>query len=581
MTRVIRTTYYLLEQTIILITAIIFTALTFAGCTSDSALTEGHGGGEPAILHLTFTIADGPTTRALSTSNENTVNDLTVLIFNSNHDLIGSKYSKYATSVTQMDVDTRQADGCTVCAIANTGNPSYFAGVNTLEQLNAMYTAKMSSAADLGNGSNCLMYGSKGPVSITGGTQIALTLAHVCSKMSLSIVPAAGITITGYQLCNTSMGSYLTDSHSAVTACPVGYGDFTAVTGLTSTSTVNATYYVYENLAGSNPTSNTEALRTSANAMANSTYLLVYATGSGWKSTYRIYLGGVTKSATPATDYTNYNIYRNYNYACTVNINGGSNGDARVIYTATSTRTGIYIGDAVIGNYLYDTGQSGTTYSSSHTVGIIYSNELTTEQYTNGCRHGKVLALKNANSGNNCNWANPATSINPSIWSTTLKTAYEDIASGYVGTIDKNMANTSTNYAYYYCRNYSDGTTKSFTNSGWYLPSAGDWWDVAANLGVFTDAQKTTIKSSQISNTGLGAYMIQGLDGTYFSSLNTKLSSAGGDQIVPQSGASYFWSASEYSSSIAVSVPFNSDYVGVNLGSKPGSSGYVRAVLAY
>ncbi|WP_036876469.1 FimB/Mfa2 family fimbrial subunit [Xylanibacter oryzae] len=167
------------------------------------------------------------------------------------------------------------------------------------------------------------------------------------------------------------------------------------------------------------------------------------------------------------------------------------------------------------------------------------------------------------------------------IWSTTLKTAYEDIASGYIGTIDKNMANTSTNYAYYYCHNYSDGTTKSFTNSGWYLPSAGDWWDVTANLGSFSDAQKTTIKSNQTNTTSLGAYVITGLPSTYFDSFNTKLSAAGGDQIKLGSGAYYFWCASEIGGSYAVRVLFVSSYVYLNSDNKISGYNYVRAVLAY
>jgi hypothetical protein len=560
MTRVIRTTYHLLEQTIILITAIIFTALTFAGCTSDSALTEGHGGGEPAILHLTFTIADGPISRALSTSNENTVNDLTVLIFNSNHDLIGSKY---ATSVTQMDVDTRQATGCTVCAIANTGSSSYFAGINTLDQLNAMYTTKMSSAADLGNGSNCLMYGSKGPVSITGGTQIALTLAHVCSKMSLSIVPAAGITITGYQLCNTSMGSYLTDSHSAVTACPVGYDNFAAVSGLTSTSTVNATYYLYENLAGSNSASNTEALRTSTNAMANSTYLLVYAKTSSWHSTYKIYLGGVTKSTppvTPTTDYTDYNIYRNYNYACTVNINGGGSGDARVTYMADIPPT--------LKQFLFSDGTYGKISDNpgKTPIAIVFCITPSTADKAKNY-HGYALALKNASTSST--WG-PTTTTPTGAASTTLNiTDYDGLT--YTG-----MINNST-----YPAAYAAATTFKSTvpnpsgTSGWYLPSIGQWYQICVNLG----GMSTSFTDYRTS----GYLYWAGQSTACANAINTAMSEAGSGKYDEFSAAAnqYYWSSSEYEAYGAYGALFNSGgYMSLGKSGKGGGY-YVRPVIAF
>lgn len=147
--------------------------------------------------------------------------------------------------------------------------------------------------------------------------------------------------------------------------------------------------------------------RNSSNAPTSASYLLVNAKGTGWTSTYRIYLGGMTNTATPLADLTNFNVYRNLNYQCTITLGAsGGNGDARVTYTATATsgRSNMYMGDAPIGNYLYDNGTNGSVYSRNHTVGLIFSSEVTQAQYDAGCRHGRAIALKDAYSGT-CAWS--------------------------------------------------------------------------------------------------------------------------------------------------------------------------------
>jgi hypothetical protein len=246
------------------------------------------------------------------------------------------------------------------------------------------------------------------------------------------------------------------------------------------------------------------------------------------------------------------------------------------------------IGDANIGDYLYADGTTGVTFKSGQIVGIIFSNELTESQYKAGCRHGKVIALKNANNSNSCYWANaynsPYTdhSSTGHLYSTTLKTCFDDVSSGYDAlSANSSYVGNSGNYAWYYCRNYSDEATKSFTNSGWYLPSAGEWWDAMENLGTFTDSQKIAIKSMRTNITGLGAYIIQGLSYNYFSNLNAKLAEAGGNAIVPSSGTYFFWSASEYYNNCAIGVYFNSNFVYENSLVKTSSRYCVRAILAY
>ena len=348
---------------------------------------------------------------------------MTVLIFDSEGILIGSKYADGLSSPTgaTVTVTTHTATGCTVYAIANTGSSSFFSGVNTIGELNEK-CATLTDAPVLGsNATDVLMEGSTSGVTISSGANdIEVPVRHLCSKVNVSIVPSGGITVTGYQLCNASLGSYITDSHAssgtAVTSpandSGKSYGNFDAVTLSSPSAGAKVTipaYYVYENLAGSSGSALTSDLeRTSARAPSNAMYLLVYAKTSTWHSTYRIYLGGMSNADPPATDYSNFNVYRNRNYSYTVNINGSGQSDARVSYTAdavTTGRTNSYIGSATIGDYLYADGTEGTIYKSGQTVGIIYSNELSADEHNAGYTHGKVLALKNANGGNYCYWS--------------------------------------------------------------------------------------------------------------------------------------------------------------------------------
>jgi len=251
-------------------------------------------------------------------------------------------------------------------------------------------------------------------------------------------------------------------------------------------------------------------------------------------------------------------------------------------------RQNICLGDANIGDYLYADGTTGTTFKSSQTVGIIFSSELTQSQYNAGCRHGKVIALKNTNNSYYYNWANafnsPYTdhSSTGHLYATTFKISFDDVSSGYDAlSANSSYVNNSGNYAWYYCKNYNDGTTKTFTNSGWYLPSSGEWWDFIENLGTWTVSDKATIKSQHTSVTGVGTSVIQGLSYNYFSDLNTKLTAAGGNIIGIGSGCYHYWSASEYNSNFAVRVYFYDSSINVGTGGKKDYVYYVRSILAF
>lgn len=557
-------------------------ALVFSSCaTDDSVGPSQNGSSDSTMVSLTFLVNDGARTRAINTGNENTVSDITVLVFDKNNSLIGSKYvSSVPPTPVDVPVTARSATGCTIYAIANTGSSSYFAGVNTIDKLNALSTTIASADALESNGSTAgstgaLMIGKASADITTGGAnQFSISLYHQCSKFSFTIKPASGVTITGYQLCNVPLRSYITDSHVPVSAPPAGagntYGDFTAVSGLSQTTDLSKTYYVYENLCGSKGSVDAEAKRNSNYAPTSASYLLIYAKSNSWTSTYRVYLGGMTNAATPAVDLTNFNVYRNLNYKCTITLgSSGGNGDARVTYQATGqgTRSGSVTGTATVGNYLYSdgtTGTSGTPPAGTTVVGIVFSNQLSSAEYSAGYTHGYALALKDA-SVNGPTWG-PYPGDAGLTKVTTFAGYYNDITAGYYGTFTKGYNKSNGSYPAWQSANNYNVNVSGFKNSGWYLPSIGQWWDVCANLG------KVNLTSKQTGTSGSG-YLYT--DGTATTNVNNAIKAAGGTALNIN-----YWSASEYISNDAVRVYFQSSDVGVGHYSK--SNGYyVRAVLAF
>jgi hypothetical protein len=539
----------------------------FSSCNNDNAPNGESGSGKTATVRLTFTASSPKTTRALS-SNESKVNDITVLIFNSNGNVIGSNYQTFTTSPYSMIVTTRFANNCTIYAIANTGSSSYFSGVSTLTAFKAEYTT-LTTAADLGTGNSVIMFGKNTTtVNITASTQGigSIVLARLCTKLNFTITPASGTTITGYQLCHVPMSSYITNETSSSFYNHGGiYGDFTAVTGLTSTSAVSPTYYMYENLAGINNNSTAATLRTSTYAPANATYLLVYATvGSRFHSTYCIYLGG-----TSSTDYTNYSIPRNYNYAYNITINGSGKNDTRVTYTTDAPQ---------IGDYYYSDGTWGTTTNPTGrtVIGIIFQNStsrMSATEKNKGWTHGYVMAATDASASST--WG-PQTDAGLNKI-TTISSMYNDLANGYSGT--QTYGSNSNYQAFYYAKHYGTSITSSSAyaspsgTSGWYLPTTGQWWDIFTNLGG------VNLSSYQNSS----STFLQVSTSTTMNSINNKLNNAtGASELSPS-----YWTASECNSDVTCRITLYSSSIEMNTNSTSSDYGnkfdkrHIRAVLAF
>lgn len=569
----------------------------FAACISDDA-DDDKDSRQKTIVHCVFNVDNESSTRAITSSNENTISDITVLIFDKDGDCIGHQY---ATSTTSMDIVTRIAEECSVYAIANIGDASYFAGVNTIEKLNEMYTTISSADKLETNGSTTgsqgsLMIGSSKGVNISKNMTLpTITLYHQCAKITINITPASGVTIKDLQLFNVPLSSYITDTHTAVTESPDGnYGSFSLLQ-CNSTSKVTKTYYVYENLAGTNVNCTTEKMRYKDYAPAHSSFLVVHAKkSSSWQSSYYIYMGGINDNDL-TVDYTNFNIKRNRNYIVNVSlgVNGGS-GDARVTYSSTVGSFTTIQGTASVGDLFYD---DGTTIKSATNspIGVVFSNLLSESDFNAGYTHGYVIALKNVSS-TVCYWGTSGTNPTGHYYGNVTLAEERSDKNGLIYTTAIRDFTGSTPDTYpaawaAYAYRGSALIPEVITNtSGWYLPSFGQVYDLCMYLGGL-DGKTRYDGQAWVYWRDYGAWCA--------STLNTKLTNLGltagtdYDAFVSQNGIGY-WTSSESSTVKAYRLAFYSDDNRVDIGdhgnenkwNTTSSYGYalqyyVRPVLAY
>ena len=235
-----------------------------------------------------------------------------------------------------------------------------------------------------------------------------------------------------------------------------------------------------------------------------------------------------------------------------------------------TSRQNVFIGDANIGDYLFSDGTNGTTTVGKTVVGIVFSNQLSSAEYSAGYTHGYALALKDAISGTT-SWGpygQDAGLTNVQVFSAY----YNDITAGYYGTFTKGYNKSNVSYPAWQAANNYNVDVSGFKNSGWYLPSIGQWWDVCANLG------KVNLTGMQVVGTSGNGYLYNASTAT--TNVNAAINAAVGGAAL--NASNYYWSASEYSPYNAAVVTFYSSGVSLYINYKGSTYGYVvRAVLAF
>ena len=310
------------------------------GCTGSLMRTDEPDvpmGSGDAVISITVTQqhpAEVSATRAFS---DEQIKDMHVLVYNSNGDLTGHGYA----TGNRLTLRAASGSGCTLYAIANTGDELYFNGqkASTLTKLRALLTANIASVEGIKANDCLLMCGSLPDVTLNGGATIqsvtGLTVERLAAKITLNVTTAPGIALTGYRVRNLPASAYLAarpnadeNSETDVATGDDGASAWFDENPVTAPAVSNLSFYMYENRRGDRVSVNggkgtlTNQQQKALYAPAHATYVELYAQGPGYTATYKIYLG--------ADNCRNYNVKRNGNYTYNVNIQNALWADTRV-----------------------------------------------------------------------------------------------------------------------------------------------------------------------------------------------------------------------------------------------------------
>ncbi|WP_370794900.1 DUF4906 domain-containing protein [Bacteroides stercorirosoris] len=265
--------------------------------------------------------------------NESVVSNLHILVYNSLGELIGQKYQTGSSTVT---VNTRSATGCTIYAVANTGKADLFKGyaIHKESYLKSMVYS-LTNWDDLGKGTNLLMTGSMKSVNIKAGaqtlsTRLVLTRMVARVELKIKVKESSGITITDYSVKNIPSRSYYISSTSDAvqTTTAAHWKESGVVTTSSGTTSVSKTFYMFENRRGTKSIS-AQKDKTTANAPAKATYVVIHGLVGAVTVTWTVYLGENNTS--------DFNIKRNGNYTYNITLNDIAATDTRVVVDFAGT----------------------------------------------------------------------------------------------------------------------------------------------------------------------------------------------------------------------------------------------------
>jgi hypothetical protein len=541
-------------------------AILFSSCTKETELSSTSVGDGKAVVNVSYQIADmhhsvvsNVLGRAMSDA---AVADLYVLIFDSNGYLIGRQYTDGSpTSVTVNNA--RVANGCTVYAFANTHSAAYFNGVTSISLLNTFLSNNyqtIANAAALGAQDNLWMMGKKTGVNIVAGSNtIAATdmvLYRYNAKIELNVTCNNNIKVAAYQLIHVPLKSAITEGVPTANVTGATYADFDKVTLDTeAASLANVPFYILPNYAGTNTNSDSFDKRFSKYAPADASYIRLWLHGNGWRSTVDVYLGGST-----ATDYTNYNVNRNTIYKYTITVDGPGLGYLNVTFDDRPD----------IGDYYYKDGTWGplALKGSKIPIGVVFSNQTSANDKLHNWTHGYAISLTNANGTTGITWGTQGTTSQyqrPSGYSATnASTSINGNLDGYTEShyIKSHQSISSSNYAaFYYALNYGTTTTgtsqyaapTNINNSGWFLPSSGQLYNLIVNLG------KINPIPSLYDSAWLNFYGT-GIGSTLRDNVNFYITAVSGgvgiDLMTNSSSINSYWSSSESNTQNAFSLHF-------------------------
>jgi hypothetical protein len=254
------------------------------------------------------------------------------------------------------------------------------------------------------------------------------------------------------------------------------------------------------------------------------------------------------------------------------------------------------------GNFYYNDGSWGTSATPTDgrtAIGVVFSNQTSTADKAHGWTHGYAMALTNATTA--VAWSSSANASTQEFTPlVNTLTDFETELSGYdhcQTILNKEKANNSlstfsTDYpAIYYALNYGTSSVGGIqyaaptatNNSGWYLPSSGQWYQIVTNLGGATGTPTQTTDSGS----GIIYWYYSGMASTVSNGINSYLNKvvSGGNLIDWSSTAGrWYWCSSERNGTYACTLSFSTGgYIDLILGSKTNGASInrVRSALAF
>ncbi|WP_319504720.1 DUF4906 domain-containing protein [Bacteroides graminisolvens] len=274
------------------------------------------------------------TRAALTIAQEQTVNEVCLYQFNGTGDAALLVYKNYTTAISGNSAALSLLMGTdqTVYVVANAGDRTADFTVNTTTL--AAFRASVLTFTE-----STLVAGSDVPAIgyYTGSTAVAsipVTLTRLAARLdftcNLSLPAGDTFVFTSIALKSVPNVTQLAAPAGNYPANTAGdaskYTDYTEITSYTAGTTL--TWYVPENLRGTVGTITGSWQKTTANAPAYSTCLVISGTytpngGTAKEMSYYIYPG--------ANSTTDFNLMRNRKYGITVTLKGFNIGDGRVV----------------------------------------------------------------------------------------------------------------------------------------------------------------------------------------------------------------------------------------------------------
>ncbi|MDO4984940.1 MAG: fimbrillin family protein [Prevotella sp.] len=168
-------------------------------------------------------------------------------------------------------------------------------------------------------------------------------------------------------------------------------------------------------------------------------------------------------------------------------------------------------GTVAVGNYLYADGHCNATASSALVsthgaiVGVVFSTTVSNADKALGYENGYAVALQDASTS--AKWSSQTSLADPGVvdlsfpYQNTMAEAELIIRgdlNGRANTANATYVGTTTAEAFYAAKNYGVNVS-GFANSGWFLPSIGQFWSMCKELGQL---DKEQIGNSTYSNWG-------------------------------------------------------------------------------